>query len=218
MGRPEQYSGIFRATRKYIADTSSSNPRNVCVFLEFSQIILQNVPCVVVWDCMNFMLKKYCFGENALILKLFKLTANINMSVKLVPGSRFLVPGSRFLVPGSWFPVPGSLIPVPGSRFLLPCSCFPVPCSWCPVPGSLFLVPGSWFPFPASRFPLPRSRFLLPCSLFPVHCSRFLVLVPWSPFPGSYFPIPYSRVTDSQFPMNICSLNIYLQNSLSAGK
>ena len=93
------------------------------------------------------------------------------------------------LVPGSWFPVPGS---------------------WFPIPASLFLLPGSWFPVPASRFPLPRSRFLLPCFLFSVHCSRFLVLVPWSPFPGSWFPIPYSRVTDSQFPMNICSFNIYL--------
>ena len=78
LGRPKQYSGIFRATRKYIADTSSSGPRNVCVFLEFSQIILQNKPCVVVWDYMNFMLKKYCFGENALILTLFKQTTNIN--------------------------------------------------------------------------------------------------------------------------------------------
>ena len=130
------------------------------------------------------------------------------MSVKLVPGSRFH--GSRFLVPGSWFPVTGS-------RFLLRCSCFPGPSSWCPVPcsrflvsGSRFLVPGSLFPVPASRYPLPRSRFLLPCSLFPVHCSRFLVLVPWSPFPGSWLPIAYSRVTDSQFPMNICSFNIYL--------
>ena len=93
------------------------------------------------------------------------------------------------LVPGSWFPIPASLFLLRGSLFL--------------VPGSRFLVPGSWFPVPASSIPLP-------CSLFPVHCSRFLVIVPWSPFPGSWFPIPSSRVTDSQFPMNICSFNIYL--------
>ena len=85
-----------------------------------------------------------------------------------------------------------------------------IPGSWFPVPGSRFPVPGSRFPVPASRFSLPCSRFLLPCSLFPVHCSRFLVLVLWSPFPGSWFPIPDSRVTDSQFPINICSFNIYL--------
>ena len=75
---------------------------------------------------------------------------SLMMTVKLVPGSRFLVPGSRFLVPGSRFLVPGSRFLVPGSRFL--------------VPGSRFLVPGSWFPVSGSRFLVLGSRFLVPAS------------------------------------------------------
>ena len=100
------------------------------------------------------------------------------------------------LVPGSWFPIPGS-------RFLVPDSCLPVPASRFPVPGAWFLVSGSRFLLPASSFPVPASLFLVSGSLFPVPCSRSLVPVP-------QFLVPYSRVTDSQFPMNICSFNIYL--------
>ena len=134
------------------------------------------------------------------------------MSVKFVPGSRFLVPGSWFPVPipGSRFPVPDSRVLVPGSRFLLPCSVFPVYCSRFLVlvsrflvHGSRFLVPGSWFPGPGSWFPVSASLFRVSCLLFPVPCPRFPVPVP-------LFLFPDSRVTDSQFPIDICSFNIYL--------
>ena len=68
---------------------------------------------------------------------------------------------------------------------------------------SVKLVPGSLFPFPGSRFLVPASLLRVSGLLFPVPCPR-------SPIPVPLFLDPDSRVTDSQFPIDVCSFNVYL--------